>query len=97
MNTELLESVGPDDDMGDLSSLNDLDLGADMSGAFGDDISNLDISLDAEEGITIDDDSDTDEVASILAANMGDLDPAEEGRRTRCQMIWISVVSRTLI
>jgi hypothetical protein len=79
MNTELLDSVGPDDDMGDLSSLNDLDLGADMSGAFGDDISNLDISLDADEGITIDDDSDTDEVASILAANMGDLDPGDEG------------------
>ncbi|MEI7434880.1 MAG: hypothetical protein WCJ93_11575 [Methanomicrobiales archaeon] len=81
MNTELLDSVGPDDDMGDLSSLNDLDLGADMSGAFGDDISNLDISLDTDEGITIDDDSDNDEVASILAANMGDLDPGDEGEK----------------
>ena len=78
MNTELLESEGAGEDLGDLASLNDFDLGADMSGAFSDDISNLDISLDAEEGIAIDDDSDTDEVASILAANMGDLDPAEE-------------------
>lgn len=78
MNTELLESEGAGEDLGDLASLNDFDLGADMTGAFSDDISNLDISLDAEEGIAIDDDSDTDEVASILAANMGDLDPAEE-------------------
>jgi len=79
MDTELLDSVGPGEDMGDLSSLNDLDLGSDMSGAFGDDISNLDISLDTDEGITIDDDADNDEVAEILAANMGDLDTAEEG------------------
>jgi len=79
MDTELLDSEGPDDDLGDLSSLNDLDLGADMSGAFGDDISNMDISLDTDEGIAIDDDSDNDEVASILAANMGDLGPEEEG------------------
>jgi hypothetical protein len=79
MNTELLESEGAGEDLGDLASLNDFDLGADMSGAFSDDISNLDISLDAEEGIAIDADSDTDEVASILAANIGDLDPAEEG------------------
>ncbi len=78
MNTELLDSEGAGEDLGDLASLNDFDLGADMSGAFGDDIANLDISLDAEEGIAIDDDSDTDEVASILAANMGDLDPGEE-------------------
>ena len=79
MNTELLDTDGPGEDMGDLASLNDLDLGADMSGAFSDDISNLDISLDADEGIAIDDDSDTDEVASILAANMGDLEPGDEG------------------
>jgi hypothetical protein len=79
MNTELLDSIKPDDEMGDLSSLNDLDLGSDMSGAFGDDISNLDVSLDIDEGIAIDDDSDTDEVASILAQNMGDLVAGEEG------------------
>jgi hypothetical protein len=80
MNTELLDSVNPDDDLGDLSEFSELDLGSDTSGAFGDDISNLDISLDTEEGITIDDDSETDEVASILAANQGDLaqeEPAE--------------------
>ena len=78
MNTDLLDSEGPGEDFGDLTSMPDFDMGADMTGAFGDDISNLDISLDAEEGIAIDDDSDNDEVASILAANMGDLDPAEE-------------------
>jgi hypothetical protein len=81
MNTELLDSVKPEDETGDLSALNDLDLGSDMSGAFGDDISNLDVSLDADEGITIDDDSDTDEVASILAANLGDLEPEEGGEK----------------
>ena len=79
MNTELLDSVKPGDDLGDLSGLNDLDLGSDMSGAFGDDISNLDIALDTDQGITIDDDSDTDEVASILASNKGDLEQEEEG------------------
>ena len=79
MNTELLDSVKPDDELGDLSDLNDLDLGSDMSGAFGDDISNLDVSLDTDDGITIDDDSETDEVASILAANIGDLEPESEG------------------
>jgi len=79
MNTELLDSVKPGDDLGDLSGLNDLDLGSDMSGAFGDDISNLDIALDTDQGITIDDDSDTDEVASILASNQGDLEQEEGG------------------
>jgi hypothetical protein len=79
MNTELLDSVQLDDEIGDLSALNDLDLGSDMSGAFGDDISNLDVSLDTDDGITIDDDSETDEVASILAANIGELEAGEEG------------------
>ncbi len=79
MNTKLLDSVQPDDELGDLSALNDLDLGSDMSGVFGDDISNLDVSLDNDDGITIDDDSETDEVASILAANIGDLEPEGEG------------------
>jgi|WetSurMetagenome_2_1015567.scaffolds.fasta_scaffold106098_2 hypothetical protein len=78
MNTELLDSVKPEDEIGDLSSLNDLDLGSEMSGVFGDDISNLDVSLDSDESITIDDDTETDEVASILAANIGDLE-GEEG------------------
>lgn len=79
MDTELLDSVGPDIDMGDLSSLNDLDMGTDMSGAFGEDMSNLDIALETDAAITIDDDSDSDEVASILAAHQGDLDQEEDG------------------
>lgn len=79
MNTELLDSVAPGEDIGDLSGLHDLELGSDMSGAFGDDISNLDIALDADDGITIDDDSDTDEVASILAANAGELEEEKGG------------------
>ena len=86
MNTELLDSVKPEDDLGDLSELSDLDLGSDTSGAFGDDISNLDISLDTEEGITIDDDSETDEVASILAANQGDLEQEESGETSSNEM-----------
>ncbi len=86
MNTELLDSVKPEDDLGDLSELSDLDLGSDTSGAFGDDISNLDISLDTNEGITIDDDSETDEVASILAANQGDLEQEESGETSSNEM-----------
>lgn len=79
IDTELLDTKEPDEDLGDLSGLDDLDLGPDMSGAFGEDISNLDIALDMDDGINIDDDSESDEVASILAANQGDLDEEEEG------------------
>ena len=79
IDTELLDSAGSDLDMGDLSALNDLDLSADMSGAFGEDISNLDIAIDMDDGITLDDDSDSDEVASILAAHEDNQDTEGEG------------------
>ena len=74
MNTELLGTTEPGDDLGDISLLDDIDLGVDMSGSFGDDISNLDIALNEEdEKIVIDDDTGGDEVASILEANKADL------------------------
>lgn len=79
IDTELLDKTGPDEDFGDISGLEDLDLGLDMSGVFGEDISNLDTALGIDEGIIIDDDSENDEVVSILAANQGDLDEEEEG------------------
>jgi hypothetical protein len=71
MNTELLDSGKSDVD---INLLSDINLGSEMGEiSFGEDISKLDVALDAEEEhITIDNESD-DEVASILAAHQDEL------------------------
>ena len=75
INTELLDSVKEVD----ISSLSDINLDGGMEiPSFGDDISNLDVALDAEDDkITIDDDTD-DEVANILAAHQDEIDSGEK-------------------
>ncbi len=76
INTELLDSVKKEVDISSLSDIN-LDGGMEIP-SFGDDISNLDVALDAEDDkITIDDDTD-DEVANILAAHQDEIDSGEK-------------------